>query len=198
MTLPSVPDIIAFLSGAEPEVLEQMGEGALLEAFRSAASEVPAYQAQLEALGVDVGTVVDADTFRAAAPFIDKSIFRRYRVDQLCRRGSLKEVKFCIPSSGSSGVFGFNVETYDNVQGGTTMADLAFEYCLRVSERPAFLINAYPMGLQVPTAVPCANTGVNADVALALIKTFAPHYQQLILVSQPAFAKKLIEDGVDA
>jgi phenylacetate-CoA ligase len=198
MALPSLPDIIGFLSSSDPDVLEQLGEAALIEAFRSAAADVPAYQSELANRGVDVAKVTDLASFLGTAPFIDKSLFGRYQVNELCRRGSLKEVKFCIPSSGSSGVFGFNVETYENVQGGTTMADLAFEYCLRVSERPAFLINAYPMGLQVPTTLPCANTGVNADVALALIKAFARHYEQLIIVSQPAFAKKLIEDGVDA
>ena len=198
MALPSAPDIIAFLSSTEPAVLEQMGERALVEAFRSAAAEVPAYRDQLAARRIDPATVVDSETFRSVAPLIDKSVFGRYRADELCRRGSLKEVKFCVPSSGHSGVFAFNVETHDNVRDGTTMADLAFEYCLRVSERPGFLINAYPMGLQIPTALPCANTGVNADVALALIKTFAAHYAQLIVVSQPLFAKKLVEDGIEA
>lgn len=42
MTTPSILDILAFLTSAEPELLEQMGEGALLEAFQSAAAEVPA------------------------------------------------------------------------------------------------------------------------------------------------------------
>src|SRR5574341_1029546 len=191
MDIPSIPDIIAFLTSAEPDVLEQMGEGALLEAFTSAAAEVPAYQDMLKQRGVDPAAVGDIAAFRAAAPLLDKSLFAQYRVDQLCRRGSLKEVKAVIPSSGHSGVFAFNVETFENVKGGTTMADLAFEYCLKVSEKPTFLVNAYPMGLQVPTQLPSTNTGVNADVALAIIKTFGPHFAQLIVVSQPLFAKKL-------
>jgi phenylacetate-coenzyme A ligase PaaK-like adenylate-forming protein len=197
MELPSIPEILTFLSSTEPEMLEQMGEAAVLEAFRSAADEVPAYGDLLKRRGVDLGKVTDIESFRSAAPLLDKSLFSRYRVDELCRRGSLKEIKGVIPSSGHSGVFAFNVETLENVQGGTTMADLAFEHCLEVSRKPAFLINAYPMGLQVPTKLPTANTGVNADVALAIIKTFAPHYEQLIVVSQPLFAKKLIEDGVE-
>src|SRR5574341_159913 len=196
MDIPSIPDIIAFLTSAEPDVLEQMGEGALLEAFTSAAAEVPAYQDMLKQRGVDPAAVGDIAAFRAAAPLLDKSLFAQYRVDQLCRRGSLKEVKAVIPSSGHSGVFAFNVETFENVKGGTTMADLAFEYCLKVSEKPTFLVNAYPMGLQVPTQLPSTNTVVNADVALAIIKTFGPHFAQLIFVSQPLFAKKLIEDGL--
>ena len=196
MDTPAIPDVIAFLTSAEPETLEQMGEVAVVEAFKSAAAEVPAYQDMLRQRGVDPASVTGVASFRAAAPLLDKSIFSRYDVDQLCRRGSLEEIKAVIPSSGHSGVFAFNVETFENVRGGTTMADLAFEYCLKVSKKRTFLLNAYPMGLQVPTALPCANTGVNADVALAVVRTFGPHFEQLIIVSQPLFAKKLIEDGL--
>jgi phenylacetate-CoA ligase len=194
---PSIPDIIAFLSSADSEALEQMGEGALLAAFQSAAAEVPAYQDMLKKRGVNPASVSNVAAFRANAPVIDKSVFAQYSVEQLCRRGSLKEVKAVIPSSGFSGVFAFNVETYDNHRGGTTMADLAFEYCLKVSEKKTFLVNAYPMGLQMPTTIPSTNTGVNADVALGIIKAFAPHFEQLVIVSQPLFAKKLIEDGLE-
>jgi phenylacetate-coenzyme A ligase PaaK-like adenylate-forming protein len=193
----SIPDIIAFLSSADAETLEQMGEGGLLAAFQSAAAEVPAYQDMLAKRGVDPLSVSDVAAFRTRAPVIDKSVFVQYSVDQLCRRGSLKEVKAVIPSSGFSGVFAFNVETYENLKGDTTMADLALEYCLKVSNTKTFLVNAYPMGLQVPTAIPSTNTGVNADVALGIIKTFAPHFEQLVIVSQPLFAKKLIEDGLE-
>src|SRR5687768_11242638 len=174
-----------------------MGEAALLAAFHSAAAEVPAYQDMLGKRGIDPLSVSDVAAFRAHAPVLDKSVFARYSVDQLCRRGSLREVKAVIPSSGFSGVFAFNVETYDNLKGDTTMADLALEYCLKVSDKKTFLVNAYPMGLQVPTAIPSTNTGVNADVALGIIKTFAPHFEQLVIVSQPLFAKKLIEDGLE-
>ena len=197
MDTPSIPDIIAFLSGADPEILEQMGDAAVIEAFRSAAADVPAYRDMLAKRGVDPNTVSDVAAFRASAPVLDKSLFSQYTVEQLCRGGNLKPVKAVIPSSGHSGVFAFNVETYENVKGGTTMADLALEYCLKVSEKPTFLVNTYPMGLQVPTALPSTNTGVNADVALAIIKTFAPKFEQLVIVSQPLFAKKLVEDGLE-
>lgn len=193
----SIPDMIAFLSSADPETLETMGEGALLAAFQSAAAEVPAYRDMLRRRGVDPLSVSDVAAFHTHAPVLDKSVFTRYSVDQLCRRGSLKEVKAVIPSSGFSGVFAFNVETYENLKGDTTMADLALEYCLEVSNKRTFLVNAYPMGLQVPTAIPSTNTGVNADIALGIIKTVAPHFEQLVIVSQPLFAKKLIEDGLE-
>jgi phenylacetate-CoA ligase len=43
-----------------------------------------------------------------------------------------------------------------------------------------------------------ANTGVNADVALAMIRACAPYFEQLVIVSQPPFAKFLIEAGSEA
>jgi phenylacetate-CoA ligase len=51
------------------------------------------------------------------------------------------------------------------------------------------------MGLQVPTSMAVANTGVSSDVALAIIKSMAAYYEQLIIVGQPLFVKKLIEEG---
>jgi phenylacetate-CoA ligase len=185
------------LTSVDPEVLEKMGEAAVLEAFHSAAADVPAYRTLLRERGIDPRDVTDVAAFCSIAPMLDKTIFSRFPPDQLCRHGSLEAIKNVIPSSGHSGTFAFNVETVDAVNAGTTMADVAFEHCLRVSVRRALLVNAYPMGLQVPTALPCANTGVNVDVALAVIRKFAPYFGQLIVVSQPLFAKKLVDDGVE-
>jgi phenylacetate-CoA ligase len=185
------------LTSVDPEVLEQMGEAAVLDAFHSAAAAVPAYRTLLRERGIDPRSVTDVAAFRSSAPLLDKTIFSRFPLDQLCRSGTLETIKNVIPSSGHSGTFAFNVETVDAVNAGTTMADVALEHCLRVSARRALLVNAYPMGLQVPSALPCANTGVNVDVALAVIRKFGPYFGQLIVVSQPLFAKKLIDDGVD-
>jgi phenylacetate-coenzyme A ligase PaaK-like adenylate-forming protein len=190
-----VPEPLAFLAAADPEVIEQQAEAAVLRAFRSAAAEVPAYRHLLKARGVDPDAITDIAAFRSRVPTVDKAIFSTYRIDQMCRGGSLAEMTSVIPSSGSSGVFGFNVQTTADAQLGAEMADWAFEYCLRISQRRTLLVNAYPMGLQVPTKLPVANTGVNADAALAIVKAFGPRFDQLVVVAQPLFAKRLVEEG---
>jgi hypothetical protein len=198
VSLPEIPEILEFLRSAEPEMLEQMGEGSLLAAFQSASAEVPAYADLLKRHGVDPATVTDLDTFRARVPLTDKpSIFQAYPLHELFRGGTLEGIKFFVPSSGTSGTFAFSGDTAEGFQRHTKGANLALEYVIGFSRRRTLLVNTYPMGLQVPTSMAVANTGVNADVALAMIRTCAPYFEQLIVVSQPLFAKKLFEEGLE-
>ena len=186
--------ILEFLKSAEPELLEEMGEAAVLEAFQSAAREVPAYAGLLNRHGVDLAAVTDIESFRRLVPLTDKhNTFLAHPIHQLCRGGSLKGIKSIVPSSGHSGTFAFSVDTPEGGELAAKGADLAFEYVLGISERPTLVVNCYPMGLQVPTSMAVANAGVNADVAI--VKSFASDFDQLIIVSQPLFVKKLLEDG---
>jgi phenylacetate-CoA ligase len=199
VSLPEIPEILEFLRSAEPEMLEQMGEGALLAAFRSAAAEVPAYADFLRRRGVDAGAVMDLASFRARVPLTDKpTMFQGYPLHELFRGGTLAGIKSFVPSSGTSGTFAFSGDTAEGFQLAAKGADLAFEYVVGFSKRRTLLVNTYPMGLQVPTSMAVANTGVNADVALAMIRACAPYFEQLVIVSQPPFAKFLIEAGSEA
>lgn len=199
LELPPIPEIIAFLQAAEPEMLDRMGEAAVVENFRSAARDVPAWSDLLRRHGADPAAVTDIGSFRRWVPFTDKaSTFLRYPIEQLCRGGRLAGIKSIVPSSGHSGTFAFSVDTAEGASLAATSADLAFEYVLEVSRRPAMILNCYPMGLQVPTSLAVANAGVNVDVALALARTFAPHWEQLVLVGTPLFVKALLEAGLEA
>jgi phenylacetate-CoA ligase len=198
VSLPEIPEILEFLRSAEPEMLEQMGEGSLLAAFQGAAAEVPAYANLLKKRGVDPASVTDLETFRARVPLTDKpTMFGGYPLHQLFRGGTLDGLKSFVPTSGTSGTFAFSGDTAEGFQLAAKGADLAFEYVIGFSRRRTLLVNTYPMGLQVPTSMAVANTGVNVDVALAMVRACAPYFEQLVLVSQPPFAKKLIEEGAE-
>ena len=193
-----IPEILAFLQSAEPEALEQIAEQDVVEAFRSSAAEVPGYKDLLQKWKVDPTAVTDLASFRAHVPIVDKHVvFPPYSIEQLCRNRNIEDLKGVLPSSGHSGVFAFSVNTAKNVQNTAKMVDLALEYCLGISKRRALMVNTYPMGVNVHTALPVANTGVNADIALAIIKKFSPSFEQLILVGQPLFTKRLIEEGAE-
>ena len=199
MSLPEIPEIIEFLRSAEPEMLEMMGEAAVLESFRSAAADVPAYGELLKRHNVDPAEITDLAAFKSRVPLIDKSsTFLAHPIHELCRGGTLTSVKSVVPSSGHSGSFAFSVDTAEGAALAAKGADLAFEYVLEISRRRAVVINCYPMGLQVPTSMAVANTGVNADVALALIRALAGYFDQLLIVGMPLFVKKLVEDGAEA
>jgi phenylacetate-CoA ligase len=198
MTLPGIPETLSFLQSVEPEVLVQMGEAAVLGAFRSAAADVPAYQDLLARHGVNPEKIVDVESFRMRVPLTDKeTTFLAYPLPELCRGGRIKGIKSVVPSSGHSGTFGFGLDTPEGVALATLGADLAFEYVLEISKSPGLLVNCYPMGLQVPTSMTVANTGVSTDAALAVVKAVAPYFEQLVIVGQPLFVKKLIEDGFE-
>jgi phenylacetate-CoA ligase len=198
VSLHEISEILAFLRSAEPEMIEMMGEGALLASFPSAAAEVPAYADLLARRGVDPTSITNLDTFRAHVPLVDKpSIFGAYPLHELFRGGRVHGIKSFVPSSGLSGAFAFSGDTAEGLQLAAKGADLAFEYTLGFSTRPALLINTYPMGLQVPTSMTVANTGVNVDVAIAMVKACAPYFAQQIVLSQPLFAKRLIEEGLE-
>ena len=198
MELPPIPEILAFLTSAEPEMLELMGEAAVLEAFQGAAREVPAYADLLRRHGVDPVAVTDIEAFRRLVPLTDKeNTFLAYPLRELCRGGTLKGIKSIVPSSGHSGTFAFSLDTAEGAALAAAGADLAFEHVLRISERPALVVNCYPMGLQVPTSMAAANCGVNADVAIAIVKAAAADFDQLIIVGTPLFLKKLLEDGLE-
>jgi phenylacetate-CoA ligase len=124
-------------------------------------------------------------------------MFGGYPLHQLFRGGTLEGLKSSVPSSGTSGTFAFSGDTAEGFELAAKGADLAFEYVIGFSRRRTLLVNTYPMGLQVPTSMAVANTGVNVDVALAMIRACAPYFEQLVLVSQPPFAKKLIEEGAE-
>ena len=196
--LPEIPEILAFLQSADPEMLEQMGEASVLASFQSAAAEVPAYRDLLRRAGVNAADVNDLETFKARVPLTDKTTtFLAYPIHELCRGGTLKGIKSIVPSSGHSGTFAFSVDTAEGAALAAKGADLALEYVLEISKRPGLVVNCYPMGLQVPTSLAVANTGVSADVALAIVRSMASYFDQLIIVGQPLFVKKLVEDGAE-
>ena len=137
MSLPEIPEILAFLREADPDMLEMMGEAAVLESFQSAASSVPAYQDLLKRRGVDPAAVVDIVAFRSQVPLTDKGVtFLAYPVHELCRGGSLQGIKTIVPSSGHSGTFAFSVDTAEGGALAAKGADLALEYVLDISTRP--------------------------------------------------------------
>ena len=198
MELPPIPEILAFLTSAEPEMLEQMGEAAVREAFRSAAAEVRAYKDLLSQHGVDPAAVVDIDAFRRLVPLTDRNnTFLAHSLRKLCRGGTLEGIKSIVPSSGHSGTFAFSPDTAEGAALAAKAADLAFEHVLRISERPALVVSCYPMGLKMATSMAVADAGVNADVAIAIVKAAAADFDQLIVGGTPLFLKKLLEDGAE-
>ena len=53
------------------------------------------------------------------------------------------------------------------------------------------------MGVRVPTSLPVADTSVRRDMALAIFRQFSSEFDQMIILSDPHFLKKILEEGVE-
>jgi phenylacetate-CoA ligase len=74
--------------------------------------------------------------------------------------------------------------------------ELALELSFGTDRYSTLLINALPMGVRFScSTVTIAETSVREDMVCALVEQFAPHHQQTILVTDPLFCKRLLDQG---
>ncbi len=190
--------VIRFLCSADPEQLEAFGRTLLLPAFRRAASRVPAYRKLLAQRRVDPGSITTAEEFKSFVPLIDKhETFAAHGIEELCVGGTIDGMKLGMSSSWFSGVFSFGINTPRNYRDTAKSIDTALDYTFGISRKKTFLVNCIPMGVKVHTSLKLAETSVRPDMALAIIKKFSPKFDQTLVVSDPHFLKKLLEDGLE-
>jgi phenylacetate-coenzyme A ligase PaaK-like adenylate-forming protein len=175
----------------------------LLAAFRRAASTVPAYRQLLDEHGVEPTAIVDRDRFAALCPILTKAnTFDRFPIDQLCAEGTLQDLADVLTSSGHGGRFSFGLSTRAQQAEAAAAIDQALDAAFEVRTRRTLAINCLPMGVTFSSkAMTVATTSVREDMAVALIKTFGSHYDQVVLVSDPLFMRRLLdhadEQGID-
>jgi phenylacetate-CoA ligase len=169
----------------------------LLTAFRRAASSVPAYRQLLDEHGVEPCAVVDRRTFAALCPVLTKAnTFDRFAIDQLCAEGAIHDLAGVLTSSGHGGRFSFGLSTRQQHAESASMIDDALDHAFNVRSRRTLVINCLPMGVVFSSeATTVATTSVREDMATALLTTFGSHYEQVLIVSDPLFLRRLIDYG---
>jgi phenylacetate-CoA ligase len=179
------------------------GVDRLLAAFQRAASSVPAYRRLLAEHGVDPDTVLDHETFVARCPTLTKAnTFDRFSIDQLCAEGAMADLAEVLTSSGHGGRFSFGLSTRRQKADAPAMIDYALDEAFAISQRRTLVINCLPMGVGFSSAsATVATTSVREDMATALVTTFGAHYDQIVIVTDPLFVRRLLEHarerGVD-
>lgn len=170
-------------------------ERLLLDAFRRAASQVPGYRALLKEEGVHPDQIKDMQTFLEFCPLLTKhNTFNRYPLQDLCVGGSLHDVAEVLTSSGQGGNFSFGIKNRKQLSASAQLIDLAFDTAFQVKSKSTLAVNCLPMGVSFSSeCMTIATTSVREDMALALVKAFAQHYVQTILVGDPLFMKKLVD-----
>ncbi len=192
-------ETIRALRETSPEAIEAHGQALTLEAFHRVAQSVPAYAQALRAANVDPRLVDSLAAFRARAPLLDKhTTFAAQPISALCVDGSLDGVRSLLTSSGHSGVFSFGVNTRENVLRSARSIDMVLQYLFNVDERRTLFINCLPMGVKVHTnATVLAETSVREDMVYAVVRKFGSDFDQIVMVGEGSFIKKVVEDGAE-
>jgi phenylacetate-CoA ligase len=76
--------------------------------------------------------------------------------------------------------------------------DTALDLLFNTARKKTFLINCTPMGVHIETSLPLAETSVRSDMAIAMLKKVSGYYDQTIIIGDPFFLKKLVEESCEA
>ncbi|MBN2210422.1 MAG: hypothetical protein JW709_03420 [Sedimentisphaerales bacterium] len=168
----------------------------ILEAFRQAAGDVPAYAQILREASIESGEINSLEDFKRL-PIIDKaSTFEKFALADLCRQGTYFMPAGIITSSGHSGRFAYGIIPVDSFTQQSQRIDDALELFFQARTKTTLLINCLPMGVQIPaTCCTVAPISVREDMAVALVQGLASYYEQIILVGETAFIKRVLEYG---
>jgi phenylacetate-CoA ligase len=172
-------------------------------AFQRAAASMPAYRTLLEEHGIDPAAIVDHETFVARCPILSKAnTFDRFSIDQLCVEGAMADLADVLTSSGHGGRFSFGVSTRQQQAEAPALIDYALDQAFAISQRRTLVINCLPMGVGFSSSLATvATTSVREDMATALVTTFGSHYEQIVIVTDPLFVRRLLdharERGID-
>ena len=184
-------------------VIDATSADQLLAEFRRAATQVPAYQVLLDEHGVRAADVRDVQTFSRVCPLLSKAnTFDRFPLPQLSVGGRLHDVAEVLTSSGHGGRFSFGVISRAEAASSAAFVDAALDAAFSVKSKKTLAINCLPMGVVVSSrCMTVATTSVREDMAVALVKTFGDGYDQIVLIGDPLFMKRLtdhaIEQGLD-
>ena len=175
----------------------------LLIAFQRASTRVPAYRQLLREHGVEPEAIVDCDTFTARCPILTKAnTFDRFSIDQLCAEGTIAQLAEVLTSSGHGGRFSFGLSTRQQCADEPAMIDDVFDEAFAIRRRRTLVINCLPMGVVFTIgSATLATTSVREDMVIALLTTLGPLYDQVIIVTDPLFIRRVLdyaqERGVD-
>ena len=179
--------------------LRSASERRLVKAFRNAALRLPAYRTLLQEHGTAVSRIRSVADFVSHCPILKKdNTFARFPLDHLCMPGTMRNLANIVTSSGQGGRFAFGLNDRRQAKRAVDLVDLGLEYAFQVGRRRTLLINCLPMGVGfVSNAVTIAETSVREDMVVAVANQLGPHFEQIILLGDPLFLKRLTEFSED-
>lgn len=161
------------------------------------ALETRRYPQLLRRAGVDPREVGSMPDFLERVPHISKEdLFRPdIPLHHLCRGGSLADIGAVTISSGSSGLSAFGVVTRAEEEETATGVDAGLDALFSAASRRTLLINAFAMGIQIPTSHAVAATGVRSDLVLQVLQKAGGYCDQSVILADPHFLKRIVDEG---
>ena len=191
--------ILNLLTQSEPDVIEAYGRKRIIPAFQRAAQRLPAYRKLLADYDISADDIIALDEFKRKVPVITKAdLFASASMEDLVVDGRLNTLANVTVSSGFTGENSCGIGSFADRRQTAFMIDTTLEYLFNISRKKTFLLNCLPMGVKIPSALPMAETGVRSDLALSILQKLRTGFEQFLIVGDPYFLKKLIEDGCAA
>ncbi len=172
-------------------------ENGVLAAFRHAADTLPFYKKILEERNIDASKIQTEEDFLSVPIIRKEDVFPAFPVKDLCQNGSLDGFVSAIVSSGTSGVFSYGLLTHEEVKAQKQMLDGLLSMAFDVEKYPPLIINALAMGVSFASSFPVIPTSVRSDIVLHVVDTFKGEGRQMLLIGDPHFIKKVLEEGVE-
>jgi phenylacetate-CoA ligase len=170
-------------------------ETQLLAVFQRVAAEMPWYGTLLEEHGVRVDQIVDLESFVSVCPVLSKrNTFDRFPLHELAAMTIPTDVATVLTSSGHGGRFSFGLNNRDQAAASANFIDASLDDAFQVRSRSTLAVNCLPMGVGFSSGcMTVATTSVREDMAVALVEAFGPQYDQILLVADPLFIKRLTD-----
>jgi phenylacetate-CoA ligase len=186
------------MSAAQPAFHER-----LLKTFRRSANELPWYRTLLAEHGVRAEQVVDVRSFSSLCPVLTRqNTFDRFPLNELAATARIADLAGVLTSSGHGGRFSYGLSTRKQASASGGFIDEALDAAFGVKSRSTLAINCLPMGVGFTSeCLTVATTSVREDMAVAIVQAFGSHYDQILIVADPLFVKRLTDyalaQGID-
>ncbi len=169
---------------------------AAIKAWKRAAV-LPFYKKILAKNGLEPTSIKTAEDFLKLAPIISKEdIFLDAMPEDLSAE-PVSELASAIVSSGTSGTFSYGLIMKKDLGRQREAIDSMLNYFFQADKIKPLIINALPMGVSFFSSYPVIPTSVRTDIANQIVKKFAKHFGQIIVITDPHVAKKMIEEGLE-
>jgi phenylacetate-coenzyme A ligase PaaK-like adenylate-forming protein len=182
----------------------------VLTLFRSAAEEVPAYRAFLEAQRIAPAAVKSFEGFQRLPLVTKDNYMRAYPLPQRCRNGRLCDTHMVAVSSGSTGRPMFWPRTLAHELEVAVRFEQVFRDAFRADERSTLAVVCFAMGTWVGgmyTAQCCrylaqkgyaltlVTPGNDKREIFRVVSELGPAFDHVVLLGYPPFLKDVIDSG---